>query len=397
MQLEHIAIVGGGPGGLTLARVLQTHGISSTVLELDEHALARPQGGSLDLHAESGQHALREAGLEAAFRACARYDDQADALYDHDGVKQFEHDGQDGDRPEIDRTQLRDLLLASLPARTVRWGRRITAIEPIAGGRHRVVGADGPIGDFDLVVGADGAWSKVRPLVSTAVPAFTGMLCAELAIDDVDRKHPEVAALLPRGKTTVVGGDRGLIAQRSSGGHVRVYLMLRTTDAALRGDPGAPPLPSTRAAVRASLAGFAPSLLAFIDAAPDHVTLRPIVALPTGHRWDHVPGVTLLGDAAHVMSPFSGEGVNVAMRDALELGLAIAGGGDVDAAIARYEEEMFVRAATAAAGANAAVATWPAQTLSFIEDVKRFRARVAAGDTTARPPDPHGAPMQLEG
>lgn len=362
MQDEmRIGIVGGGPGGLTLARILATRGIAATVFELDEHPLARPQGGSLDLHADSGQRALREAGLAGEFLKVARYDDQGDAVYDHRGVLQFEHDGAESDRPEIDRTQLRALLLASLPDGTVRWGSKVAGVEPLAGGRWRVTGEAGGLGDFDLVVGADGAWSRVRPLVSAARPEYLGIACVELRIEDVDRRHPAVAALIPRGKVAAVGADRGFIAQRSSGGQVRVYVMLRVPEAqaATVVDVSSPA--RAREQLRAWLPGWAPELLGFVDACEDTIVVRPIVGLPVGHRWRHRAGVTLLGDAAHVMSPFSGEGVNMAMLDGLELGLRLAAGGAWDAAVIAYEAEMFARAAGVAAGANEAARTWPAQ------------------------------------
>jgi 2-polyprenyl-6-methoxyphenol hydroxylase-like FAD-dependent oxidoreductase len=363
MQLERsIGIIGGGPGGLTLARLLLTRGIPATVFELDEHPLARPQGGSLDLHAGSGQRALREAGLEARFKALARYDDQYDAVYDPQGVLHFEFAGEhggpqrgpDGDRPEIDRTQLRSLLLDSLPAGAVRWGSKITAVEPTAGGRHRVIGEQGALGEFDLVVGADGAWSKVRPLVSAAAPAYTGVVFIELQLDEVDARHPEIAALVPRGKVSVVGRSQGLIAQRSSNGHVRAYFMFRTQAGDEQRARGLVDLSSPAAArtsLRALLPGWAPALLRFIEVCSDTISVRPIVALPVGHSWLHRPGVTLLGDAAHVMPPFSGEGVNMAMLDALELALRLAEHPDWSAAVAGYEEQMFRRAAEAAADA----------------------------------------------
>ena len=353
-----VAIVGGGPGGLTLARILATRGITSTVFELDEHPLARPQGGSLDLHAESGQRALREAGLEAQFKALARYDDQYDAIYDHHGTLHFEHaEGAGGDRPEIDRTQLRAILLESLPKGTIRWGSKVSGIEALSDGRYRVAGAGGSLGEFDLVVGADGAWSKVRPLVSREKPAYTGVLFIELTIDEVDARHPALAALIPHGKVAALGDNRGFIAQRSSNSHVRIYVMFRVPEEQVREgivDVSSPA--RARAQLKALLPGWAPSLLGFIDACSDTIVPRPIVALPVGHRWEHRPGVTLLGDAAHVMSPFSGEGVNMAMLDGLELGLRLAESSDWSAAVSGYEEPMFGRAAEAAAGAMAGLA-----------------------------------------
>jgi 2-polyprenyl-6-methoxyphenol hydroxylase-like FAD-dependent oxidoreductase len=351
---KRIGIVGGGPGGLTLARILLTRGIAATVFELDEHSLARPQGGSLDLHAESGLLALHHAGLFDEFKRCARYEDQEDRYFDEHGTLLYEHGaGLLGDRPEIDRTQLRDILLRSLPQETVRWGSKVTAVEPLPSGAYRILGEHGALGDFDLVVGADGAWSKVRPLVSPERPRYTGVTFIELRIEDIDRQHPAIARLVPSGKIGAGGNNKGIIAQRSSNGHLRVYLMFRVpADWIAQGAVDLSSPARARVDLKAQLAGWAPSLLALIDAASDDIVPRPIVALPVGHRWPHRPGVTLLGDAAHVMSPFGGEGVNMAMLDADELALQLAAGADWSRAVASYEERMFVRAAEAAAGAE---------------------------------------------
>ena len=349
-----VAIIGGGPGGLTLARILQTRGIPYTVFELDPHTLSRPQGGSLDLHEESGLRALAEAGLRAEFDALARYDDQGDAIYDHQGKLHFEHKGGHGEqRPEIDRTQLRDILLASLPKEAIRWGSKVSGVERLPNGKHRVLAEKGAsLGDFDLVVGADGAWSKVRPLLSKETPTYTGITFVELSIDDVDTSHPAVAALVPNGKISAVGGGQGLIAQRSSGGHVRAYLMFRVAGDWAKENIDLTTTDRARADLKKQLPGWSPLFLSLIDACNDAIVPRPIVTLPVGHRWESKPGVTLLGDAAHVMPPFSGEGVNMAMLDALELGLALAAGSDWSRAIAGYEAQMFARAAEAAKGAN---------------------------------------------
>lgn len=141
--MNRIAIVGGGPGGLMLARLLQKNGKTPVVFERDRHAGDRPQGGSLDLHGETGQHAMRQAGLEEAFMAAARSEDQGDRLYDTDGTLLFDRNAPSDDRPEIDRSVLRQILLESLCSGTVRWGQAITEIVP-ENGRFLLKGRGGP-------------------------------------------------------------------------------------------------------------------------------------------------------------------------------------------------------------------------------------------------------------
>jgi len=95
--------------------------------------------------------------------------------------------------------------------------------------------------------------------------------------------------------------------------------------------------------------GWAPELTALITDGETAPVPRPIHALPVEHRWARVPGVTLLGDAAHLMTP-SGEGANLAMFDGAELGKAIAAHpGDVEAALIAYEKDLFPRSASEAA------------------------------------------------
>jgi 2-polyprenyl-6-methoxyphenol hydroxylase-like FAD-dependent oxidoreductase len=104
------------------------------------------------------------------------------------------------------------------------------------------------------------------------------------------------------------------------------------------------------ARVAAEFLGWAPELTALTTEGATPLVARPIHALPVGHRWEHAPGMTLLGDAAHVMSPFAGEGANLAMFDGAELGKAIAAKpGDVETALTLYETDLFTRSASAAA------------------------------------------------
>ncbi|MDF2704925.1 MAG: monooxygenase, FAD-binding protein, partial [Nonomuraea muscovyensis] len=225
-MIQRIAVVGGGPAGLTFARVLHRHGHPVTILERDPAPDARPPGGMLDLHEGMGQLALGKAGLLAEFQALSRPEGQAMRILDADGtvLRDWQPRPDDQANPEIDRGQLRDLLLGPLD---VQWGRGVTEVVPGTRDGVLVHFSDGRQGTFDLVVGADGAWSRVRPAVSSATPHYTGITMVETSMDNVDTRHPDLARLVGDGSMAVYGVNRNLVAQRNSGGHVKVYAQFR--------------------------------------------------------------------------------------------------------------------------------------------------------------------------
>ncbi|MGW7386848.1 FAD-dependent oxidoreductase [Streptomyces sp. NPDC054794] len=356
-----IAIVGAGLGGLTCARVLHLHGIKAVVYEREASRAARGQGGMLDLHPDGGQRALRVAGLDDRFRTIARPEGQDLRLLEPNGTVLLDwHTPADAplERPEIDRSDLRDLLLDSLPPDTVAWNRPFLRVTPLPGGGHRLHLADGGHADHELLIGADGANSRVRPLVTDARPAHTGVNMVELGIPDADTTHPDLAAEVGRGNYWVIGADRSLAAQRNGDGRIRIYLSFRTPEDWLdtSGIPFADPS-AARQALRELFSGWTPRVTALIDACDDVVVPRPILALPVGLMWPAVPGVTLLGDAAHLMPPV-GEGANLAMRNGADLALALAQHpGDLDGAVRAYETQMFASATDAARASAARFAT----------------------------------------
>src|SRR3984885_9932982 len=347
-----VMIIGAGLGGLTLARVLHVHGIRATVYEAEASANARAQGGMLDIHENNGQLALKAAGLFKEFVELIHAGAQATRVLDKDGnVLLDEPDDGTGGRPEGPRGELRRILLESLPGDTVRWGHKVIAVSRLGGGRHIVTFADGSSLTSDILVGADGAWSRVRPLLSDEKPTYVGVTFIETYLYDGDTRHQASAKAVGGGALFAVMPGKGILAHREPNGALHTYVELNKPKDWIDSIDFSDPV-TALASVAEEYAGWAPELTALITDSETDPVPRPIHALPVEHSWARVPGMTLLGDAAHLMIP-SGEGANLAMYDGAELAKAIAANpGDLEAALIAYEKDLFPRSASEAAEAE---------------------------------------------
>lgn len=352
-----IAIIGAGPAGLTFATLLRAsrQNFEITIFEKDDSPVERSRkGGTLDLHDDTGLAALRKAGLWDSFSKYARYEGQdiifadknANRVYEDVGKGELSRDSP-GARPEIDRRRLQEILFKSVPTGWIRWGSYLRSVstDGILTFDHGIEGR------FDLIVGADGAWSKVRPVLTDIRPSYAGISGFELDILDPAQHHPEVSRMIGRGSYFAYSDCKALQAQRQGDGNVMLYAWDTNTEEypkKLLEEVGYDGEKVKRILLETLFQDWASELQAWLRACSgDIIRPWPIYELPVGMTWEHKKGFTLIGDSAHVMSPFAGEGVNAGMKDALELAEAITESietsRDLDSAVERFEKAMFPR------------------------------------------------------
>ncbi|HYQ63976.1 NAD(P)/FAD-dependent oxidoreductase [Actinophytocola sp.] len=343
-----ITIIGAGLAGLTLARVLHVHGIASTVYEAEASPTGRTQGGQLDIHDFNGQVALQECRLLDEFRSIVNMGAEAMRFLGPDGelVGEIPDDGELSN-PEVLRGELRRILIESLPPGTIRWDHKIVSIT--AGGdrgQHTVNFADGSAVATDVLIGADGAWSRVRAYLNGAAPEYLGTLWVETFLHDVEKRHQLSAELVGSGAMLAMEPGRGIFGHREAHDVIHTYVVLKkplewTESVDFTDREGA-----LRSVAEQLGHGWAPELLELVTRGETTPVARPIWGLPLGHTWDRVPGVMLIGDAAHLTPP-DGDGANWALYDGAQLAKAIiATPADIDTAFTAFAEQMLPRSAT---------------------------------------------------
>lgn len=320
------AIIGAGPAGATLARLLQTQGFSVKVFERDASSTSRSQGGSLDLRQDSGQRAVDKAGLSEAFRQASRSEANAFKMLDSQGnihpaggAETHEDAG-----PEIDRGDLRQLLLDSLVPGTIAWGHRVKDVYPEVNGGWRLELAEQAPVIADLVVGADGIGSRVRHRLTPVRPRYIGMTMLAVNIRQDLWRGSEIAEVVGEGSVMFADGGKTIFVQRCSHDVILLYYSMKVAEDWPKSQGFTlDDSQSVLKAVATAYLDWSPKVMAMLTQVEDKFQRWPLSVMPPDYRWKTQPGFTMIGDCSHAMPPFTGKGVNLALLDALELSDAL--------------------------------------------------------------------------
>ncbi|MFC4479177.1 FAD-dependent oxidoreductase [Flavobacterium chungangensis] len=368
LQNKQVAIVGGGMGGLVLARLLQLQNIKVQVYERDLNSTVRVQGSPLDLHEDSGLIAMEKANLLDEFYKKIRlnaskarivnqnfelkFDEHADQKSISQINSENNHDSlQDisKPRPEIDRSELRAVLLHSLLPETMVWDSQFLSMEKENNG-WRLFFKNGKTVYADLVIGADGANSKIRSYLSTQKPIYSGITMIEGTIYNAKENAPKLFEFSKGGKVLALGNEQTIMYGTKGDGSLMFLLSSK--------------IPENGIAEKnldfknnqmifdwfeEVYKDWSSEWHEFFKSEELHFIFRPQYYFPQNQSWETQENLIILGDAAHRMPPFAGKGANLAMLDALELAEFLTNNlfSDLKTAISCFEKRMLKRAAEA--------------------------------------------------
>jgi 2-polyprenyl-6-methoxyphenol hydroxylase-like FAD-dependent oxidoreductase len=311
------------------------------------------QGSPLDLHEHSGLAAISKAGLLNAFRnnflpGADRkkiMNERAEILFSDHQTKPEENFGQKYFRPEIPRGALRKILLESLQPGTIAWNSHFISMEKQNEG-WLLHFKNGNTAYADMVVGADGANSKIRPYITDIKAFYSGILMLEGNIYDAENAAPKIAAMLGGGKIMAFGNEKNILMGQKGNGETGFYASFKANEN-WAANSGLNFSDKTQLLewFKTEYAGWSSIWYELFESATIPFIPRPIYYMPLDQTWEALSGVTMLGDAAHVMPPFAGEGVNMAMLDALQLSEYLTDDKyTLQEAISLYEKDMRKRA-----------------------------------------------------
>lgn len=323
---KKVAIIGGGPGGLTLARLLQEKGIDVKVYERDENRNVRQQGHTLDLHEDTGLKAIQEAGLMEEFKKYYRpgadkmriADKNMNVVLDDHAEKPEEDFGNEHFRPEIDRGPLRDLLIASLKEENVIWNSKFTQMKP-SGTGWEISFENGTTTYADFVIASDGANSRVRKYLTDIEPIFSGVTAVEINIYKAEKNAPNLWKLVNDGKLFALEEGKTFFCSSKADGTLTILIGIKTEDNWVTNSGiNFKDKSSVAEWFKNEFRTWNTDWQEIFETNEISIIPRPMYHFPIDQYWKPLPNLTIIGDAAHRIPPYAGEGANQAMADALD-------------------------------------------------------------------------------
>lgn len=355
---KKVAIIGAGPVGLTMAKLLQQNGTDLTVYERDTDPQARIWGGTLDLHKSSGQEAMKRAGLLQTYydlslpMGVSFADEKGNILSTRKPTPETQFDN-----PEINRNALRKMLLDSLKSETVAWDRKLTGLDE-QNGKWILNFDNKPGATADFIIVANGGMSKARNFVSDSEVEETGTFIIQGDIHQPATNCPEFFQLCNGNRLMAAHHGNLLVANPFNNGALSYGIIFKKPEEWNNGN--GLDFRNTNSIVGfllTRLSNWSDAYRQLIRSTTFFVGL-PIKKFPLDKPWKEnrrLP-ITLIGDAAHLMQPFAGQGVNIGLTDALILSDNLTNGkfDSIQSAIDDYEQKMFVyaREAQAESGRN---------------------------------------------
>lgn len=340
---KKIVIIGGGPVGLTTARILQINGADVTVYERDINAQARTSGGTLDIHSDSGQKAIQKAELMDEFYRYARPTGEKMAdMHGNITAEEMPNEENAYFRPEIDRNDLRKIMLENLQENTVVWDSHLTHIEKIADQYHLEFKNDTKI-IADFVIVANGGRSNARKFVTDKETQLSGTYIIQGEIANPDLDYPDFKPKYGNGNVMAMGEQKMFYTHTLRDGSVHFGVSFKANENwILNNNLDFEDNTSIRTFLNETFENWGDDYKNFFSASTDFSGL-PLRLFSLEDSWKEHSNITLVGDAAHLMPPFAGEGVNMGLMDAFQLTENLTNGKfeTIDAAIADYEQKMF--------------------------------------------------------